>query len=373
MPKKTDPKVEEQVKCLSTSNLSCRAIVKRLKDQGIIIGRSTVSDIINNVGKRRQAKAAGKKSPVKPQPRPVATKALVGKVDVLTSKESPPSLRQMERRLKASKSTVHRIIGRLNKEKRRKWRVHKLSPKHMKDRKTNCRKLYEKVLAGHRAEYVVTLDEALFGLENCNGKRKICYVPKGQEVPEDWIVDHENFFQTFMVVGAISGRGTLPLIKVPKKTKVNADYYISNVLKPIVEKHLPRLYPGELRKVVIHHDKASSHTARKTDEYSRVVKRKYGITIMNKKDIPVKSPDCSPMDFFGFGFLKRRLFGHRPTTVGGVWKLLRQTWSGVDHGLINRTYESWKRRCRAIVNKQGRHVENVKTIHRRLKRRTKLF
>jgi hypothetical protein len=38
-----------------------------------------------------------------------------------------------------------------------------------------------------------------------------------------------------MVVGAISGHVTLPPIKVPPKAKINADYYISHVLKSICE------------------------------------------------------------------------------------------------------------------------------------------
>jgi len=45
-----------------------------------------------------------------------------------------------------------------------------------------------------------------------------------------------------MVVGALSGRGLLPLIKVPQKVKVTAKYFIDFVLKPLLEIHLPKLY-----------------------------------------------------------------------------------------------------------------------------------
>ena len=58
--------------------------------------------------------------------------------------------------------TIHIIIHQdLNKETRKKTRVHKLTDDHKKNRKTNCRKLYEKHIAGDRSEYVFTLDEAL--------------------------------------------------------------------------------------------------------------------------------------------------------------------------------------------------------------------
>ena len=111
--------------------------------------------------------------------------------------------------------------------------------------------------------------------------------------------------------------------------------------------------------VTIHHDKTSSHTAQKTQDYWRMVKANYGVTVLKNKEIPVKSPDASPMDFFGFQYLKRQLFGCRPTTVEGVWNLLRTVWSKVDLPLITRTFESWKRRCR-LAKKQGNHIENTK-------------
>jgi len=196
-----------------------------------------------------------------------------------------------------------------------------------------------------------------------NGKRKVCYVQKGQRVPENWVVDKDNFLKTFMVVGAMSGRGTLPLFKVPKKSKVNADYYIANVLKPLVEHHLPKLYPHDMSKVKIHHDAASSHTAKKTAAYAAEVKQKVGVSIIFNKDIPVKSPDASPLDFFGFGFLKRRLFRRRARTERGLWKLMQQEWSKVNQDLVNKVYNCWKRRLRLVVKKHGHHIENTKDIH----------
>jgi len=225
--------------------------------------------------------------------------------------------------------------------------------------------LYEKRLAGNRSRFAVTLDEANFGLHCVNGKRKICYIPRGQQIPESWYDDKDNFRKTFMVVGGISGRGTLPLILVPKKVKVDAKWYIQKVLRPIIENHLPKLYPGELDKVFIHHDAASSHTSQKTTTYAKEVLNKHKITIIPKSEIPVKSPDCSPLDFFGFGYLKRRVFWRKPKTMRGLWKVLKSEWSKIDQGMVDRTFQSWKRRCRLIVKKGGNHIENTKDIHRR--------
>lgn len=84
----------------------------------------------------------------------------------------------------------------------------------------------------------------------------------------------ENFSNKCMVVGSFCGRGVLPLIKVPEKLKINGRYYIDFVLKP--QSHLKplgnpdsKLYGSETSKVVVHHDAASSHTEKLTQEYAK--------------------------------------------------------------------------------------------------------
>jgi len=107
------------------------------------------------------------------------------------------------------------------------------------------------------------INEALFGLHDCHEKIKWCYVEQGKPKNENWVVEKDNFVKTFMLVGAISGRGFLPLIKIPSQVNDNADYYICHVLEPIFTIHIPKLYPGELDKVFVYHDMATSHTAKK--------------------------------------------------------------------------------------------------------------
>ena len=55
-------------------------------------------------------------------------------------------------------------------------------------RKTNCRRSYKNFLAGRKSEFSVTIDEALLGLHDSNGIRKICYVKTGKSVPENWTI-----------------------------------------------------------------------------------------------------------------------------------------------------------------------------------------
>lgn len=103
--------------------------------------------------------------------------------------------------------------------------------------------------------------------------------------------------KTFMVVGAMWCRGTLKLQRVPRKVKVNDRYYVEKVLRPLPEVELPNLYPGELHKVNVHHDLASSYSARLTQAYAADLYSKLGIKLLTNAEIPLKSPDTLLLDF----------------------------------------------------------------------------
>lgn len=208
-------------------------------------------------------------SSTKTTPATCGTKALIRKVDLLTSKENPPSYSEMHKMTAASNQTLHKIIhsdlGKILKKKRQ---LHAPKNSRRANRKSNCRRLYEKHLSGTKWEFVVSLDEALFFLQDCNGKRRVCYTKESSEVDQFVVEKKEKFGKRIMVVGAISGRGTLPLITVPPKVKVSAKYYVEYVLKPLLEKEIPKLCGEDASKVYVHHDAASSHTAKFTADYT---------------------------------------------------------------------------------------------------------
>ncbi|UYV71854.1 hypothetical protein LAZ67_9000710 [Cordylochernes scorpioides] len=322
--------------------------------------RATICRVVNGIGKKREAESNGQKFQVD-RPRPVRTPATVSKVKRLATTENPPSQRQLSRMCGTSLKTINNIIHKdLELDTRRKGKVHKLTPFHMKNRATNARKLYEEHLAGSRSEYTATLDEAWMYVTYCNGIRKICYIKRGNQVPDNWVHQcSETFPKGFMVVGVMTGRGVLPLIKVPSKVKVNSEFYIECVLKPVIEQ-LKDLYPGEMDKVFLHHDKASSHTSNKTQQFLQEMKDTLGLNFIRNSDIPVKSPDASPLDFYGFGMLKQRLFNRRPKTEAGLWKAAQEEWSNVSLSKVKEVFAAWKVRCREIAKKKGKHIEHMK-------------
>jgi hypothetical protein len=360
--------VDIQVKTLSSVGFSSRDIVKHMKRTGICISQPTVIRIISATTKKRLARCLRTIEPLCVKPKPARGMDIVRKISQMTAGPNPKSQRVIAKCVGVSKTSVHRIIHEdLDLLTRKKSKGHRLTSEHCKNRTTNARKLYEHHLAGGRSEYMVTLDEAYIYLDYCNGERKVCYVKRGETVPTEWLVRCSESWPTgFMIVGGMTGRGTLPLLRIPPKAKVSGDYYVEHVLKPYLQKDIPCLYPGEVNKVTLHHDKASSHTCNLTTQYLQDMNMNTGIKFIRKEDIPVKSPDISPMDFFGFGFLKQSLFHRKARSLDGLWKALKEEWAKVTPEKCVEVFDAWKRRCRAVSACHGQHIEHVKAIHQRV-------
>ncbi|KFM66484.1 hypothetical protein X975_13415, partial [Stegodyphus mimosarum] len=81
--------------------------------------------------------------------------------------------------------------------------------------------------------------------------------------------------------------------------------------------------------VKLHRDKASSHTSKSTVNFLKEMEQKTGIKAIPFTDIPSKSPDVSPMDFWAFGLLKTALSKRCPKTLTGLWKAVREEWDRI--------------------------------------------
>src|SRR5882672_2888990 len=113
MPKIIEPKVEVPVLTIYKEEMTFADIGRRLRGQNIIIGNQTISDIVKNVGKRREAKAKGLSTPKVLQPSRTISRAQIRKVKLFATKENPPSQRDIAKRVKMSKSYVSMLIKKL--------------------------------------------------------------------------------------------------------------------------------------------------------------------------------------------------------------------------------------------------------------------
>lgn len=346
MPPKTSPWLEGYVFALSEEGYASGMIEKRCKKLGFAVMASGIRKVLlrarANVGSDMR-EAGGTR---KPHHRPKRNTAVVKKVKALVNKENPATQRIIGQRAGVSQSTVHRIItAELQLVKRRKSSVHALLPRHISERKTNCRKLYERYLAGDKWKFVVTLDEAWIYLSDTNKIRTICYRPKDGKDHCEWVRQcKENFSRGFMIVSGYCHKVKLEIRRVEKNAKINSLYYQTNVLDPLYRSEVPALYGTQATSVWIHQDKASSHTSKSTRAYLTRMEEETGIRAIPFEDIPVKSPDASPMDFCGFGLLKSGLSSRRPITIDGLWKATKEVWSKIDLAVLQSSLLQWKLR-----------------------------
>ena len=72
-----------------------------------------------------------------------------------------------------------------------------------------------------------------------------------------------------------------------------------------------------------------------------------------------KSPDAAPMDFAIWGILKKRLQKRKKYSLECLKRALKDEWQKLDQAVINKTLESWPKRCRLIYNLHGSQIEHL--------------
>ncbi|CAH2087510.1 unnamed protein product [Euphydryas editha] len=104
-----------------------------------------------------------------------------------------------------------------------------------------------------------------------------------------------------MVATFVGKTSHVATIALEDRRTVNREWY-TTVCLPQVIAELRK--SNSKRRIILHHDNASSHSARQTTEYLKEGK----VEIL---DHPPYSPDLSPNDFFTFPKIKKSLRGQR--------------------------------------------------------------
>ncbi|OQV15059.1 hypothetical protein BV898_10818 [Hypsibius exemplaris] len=124
-----------------------------------------------------------------------------------------------------------------------------------------------------------------------------------------------------MLVTGVCSRGKTAIRFVKPKTKINNEYYIQHVLKPLFKNDIRKLFPGELiNKVVFHHDSAPAHSSGITQEWLQ----NSGSKFILKEHWMGNSPDLTPIDFCVNGLFKWKLFDHVATKVADLKRVMRK-------------------------------------------------
>ena len=155
-----------------------------------------------------------------------------------------------------------------------------------------------------------------------------------------------------MFAAGYSWRGPTRFYVVEDKAKVNAEYFLEHILKPMMLVDVPALYGADADKVILHMDSAPSHT--KKIVYAWLNSR--GFKFFTKDQWLANSPEVSPMDFFANGYFKSELQKRKFRSVTGMIKAAKQVWSEIPLKMFQESLESWPARVLAIHEARGDHA-----------------
>ncbi|CAH1999729.1 unnamed protein product [Acanthoscelides obtectus] len=157
-----------------------------------------------------------------------------------------------------------------------------------------------------------------------------CYEPENKRQSAVWVFQGEEN-PTKMVATFVSKAGHIATIPLNEQRTVTADWY-TTICLPKVISELRKINPE--RRIILHQDNASSHTAQKTRQYST------GENV-ELLDHPPYSPDLSPNDFFTFPKIKNRLRGQRFQSPEEAVDAFKNAVLDLPANEWNKCFENW--------------------------------
>lgn len=271
---------------------------------------------------------------------------------------NPISQAAMAKKLKMTRQSVaYNIRVKLNRKLVKKPRSHLLTDSMISKRHSRSWSLYNKLKCDKYKNYISS-DEAMFKLNNVGGQTNLQYVTIGEKAKEVLPRENRQFSKSVMVWAAISCNGRSKLRFVEPGVKIDKKYYVKKILRPFLRYDIPKMYPN--RNFVFQQDSAPSHRAEFTQNY---LKEKKVMFLTPEQWLP-NSPDCSPCDYFLWGYLKNRLKNYKLNTIDELKKALNREYQKVPQEMIDNAMRAWPKRCRRIYYARGRHIEKTSFYYR---------
>ncbi|OQV23273.1 hypothetical protein BV898_02725 [Hypsibius exemplaris] len=114
---------------------------------------------------------------------------------------------------------------------------------------------------------------------------------------------------------------------------MNSQMFINLILEPLFKKDVPRLYPGEEKRIILHMDSAGAHVKDTVVKWLQDRKLKF----ITKVEWMSNSPDLSPMDSGVNSIFERRCNRHKAKNMAELLAIAKREWkkglgrSGLGH------------------------------------------
>ena len=220
------------------------------------------------------------------RPRCTKSEENIIRIRDMINKDKRLTVREMEDSTGIPKSSIHEILQDHLKLKKlcARWVPHIFSPEQKQQRVAMAQQLIPMLNDKHL--FWVTGDESWFMFHQMQSKlQNVVWIGDDEERPQ---VARSSFRSRKRMFTIFISRTDVELIDVLQEGQhINATYYRDFILDPLVKTLRQRQGP---RRIVVHHDNASSHTALSVQQF------------LQSKNVIVAphapySPDLAPLDF----------------------------------------------------------------------------
>jgi len=228
------------------------------------------------------------------------------------------------------------------------WIPHKLTDAEKKARVDWCKKMIKKYRQGasNLVYNIVTGDETWI----------YCYEPESKAQSKVWVFRSERKPKKVVRSRSTSRKmiaiffgitGCVATVPLEDRRTVNADWY-TNVCLPEIINEIRKNNPN--RRIILHHDNASSHSAHKTNDFLKA----NNVELMTHCPY---SPDLSPNDFFLFSLIKKKMRGKRFSTPEEAIDAFKMHVSEIPSSGWKNCFKDWFDRMKKCIDYKGEYFE----------------
>lgn len=231
-----------------------------------------------------------------------------------------------------------------------------LSERNFETRRAVCHEILQNVPVG---AVLISSDEAHFHLSGTVNKQNFRYwaAENPQELHQRPL--HSPRVTVWCAISKFFVWGPYFFEEDGLTVTVNSDRYchmIETFLRPklnqFVEDH-------EEAEIWFQQDGATAHTARRSTETLRQLFPDRLLSLRGDIAWPACSPDLSPCDFFLWGYLKAKVYTHRPTTLETLKEAINHEVAAIPPEMTRKVMENFRERLRLCHNNGGRHLSDV--------------
>jgi len=121
----------------------------------------------------------------------------------------------------------------------------------------------------------------------------------------------------------------------------------------------PKLDDVDTEDVWFQQGGATAHTARRSLRVLREMFPGRLISLRGDVEWPARSPDLSPCDFFLWGYLKEKVFKHRPRSLEDLKERIQQEIDSIAPELTQRVMKNFQERLHQCVANDGRLMSDL--------------